>query len=77
MADAGVRQRMRLGRVLVGFDHQPPGILVLGERAKDGIEIDRAIPRHGEHVAQHRIEKAHVLLARGGELVLADVLAVT
>src|ERR1700741_33707 len=67
---------MRFRRVLVRLDDEPPLVARTGQSFQYGSEIDRPVAGHGEYVAEHRIEKAHVALPRLHELGLANVLAV-
>ena len=45
---------MRLGRVLLGLDHDPARIS--GKRAEQRRIIDATVARHGEHASEHGIE---------------------
>ena len=53
------------GAVLLGLDHQPAGIAVLGGDLQHRLEGDAAlgVARHGEGAAAHAFEEGEVLLA--------------
>ena len=56
MPDARVSERVRLRRVLVGLDHQPPGISPGCELLQDGIEIYGAVAGSREYFAEDRVK---------------------
>src|SRR5690348_3787026 len=58
VTDLGHPERRVLLRVLLGFDHEPALIAIVGEALDDGAEIERTVARHGEGAERHRIEEA-------------------
>ncbi len=57
VADLRHLQRRVLLRVLLGLDHEPALISIVGKFLDDRAEIERAVAGHGEGAERHRVEE--------------------